>query len=181
MRQTASSLSYAGLHRPCCELTPGLIRRWEAEVKKKARTCPRSPGESRAGRSPLVFQASRLQAMLRPLLLHLCGPTEPDVCRGTDLHSEQLHHAEGLSGRLLACHCTDGGGFPGRVCLPPAEQRADQESGVSTCSLRPSQTGVAALLGTAPRQAERAFYQLDFSQHQSTAFPELRGFQGGPC
>lgn len=29
--------------------------------------------------------------------------------------------------------------------------------------------------------AERAFYQLDFSQLQSTAFPELRGLQGGPC
>lgn len=74
-----------------------------------------------------------------------------------------------------------GEAFPGRVCLPPAEQRPDQESGVSACSLRPSQTGVAALLGTAPRQAERALYQLDFSQHQSTAFPGLRGLQGGPC
>ena len=70
-----------------------------------------------------------------------------------------------------------GKAFPGSVRMAPAEQRLDQESGVSTCSLRPSQTGVAALLGSV-RQKEH-FISLISYRTKSTAFAELRGLQGG--
>ena len=40
--------------------------------------------------------------------------------------------------------------FPSSFCMPPAEQRLDQESGVSACSLWPSSMGAASLLGAAP-------------------------------
>lgn len=82
VRQIQSSLNYSGSHQPYCKLTHWLICTWETVVKKRVRTCPRSPTKSIVRPRTLTFQASMFQALPGPLPVHLCSLTKPDVCWG---------------------------------------------------------------------------------------------------